>query len=217
MIKENDYQIVTAFKNSLLIAAFSVLLLIFLASMAAFAIQRRHNRITSLINGIFMLGLMIPVSILPTIWVLRGLHIYKSMFSIIMIETALNLPFSILLYRGFIGTIPVELEEAAVIDGSGKGQLFFRIIFPLLKPVTSTAVILNAVTVFNDFTNPLYFFPGKENATVQLTLYNFNSKFSSSFNLLFADVVLMIVPMLVLFLFFNKKIVEGMVAGSLKG
>lgn len=164
-----------------------------------------------------MLGLMIPVSILPTIWVLRGLHIYKSMFSIIMIETALNLPFSILLYRGFIGTIPVELEEAAVIDGSGKGQLFFRIIFPLLKPVTSTAVILNAVTVFNDFTNPLYFFPGKENATVQLTLYNFNSKFSSSFNLLFADVVLMIVPMLVLFLFFNKKIVEGMVAGSLKG
>lgn len=217
VIKENDYQIVTSFKNSLLIAAFSVLLLIFLASMAAFAIQRRHSRITSLINGIFMLGLMIPVSILPTIWVLRGLHIYKSMFSIIMIETALNLPFSILLYRGFIGTIPVELEEAAVIDGSGKGQLFFRIIFPLLKPVTSTAVILNAVTVFNDFTNPLYFFPGKENATVQLTLYNFNSKFSSSFNLLFADVVLMIVPMLVLFLIFNKKIVEGMVAGSLKG
>ena len=134
-----------------------------------------------------------------------------------MIETTLNLPFSIMLYRGFIGTIPIELEDAALIDGCGKLQLFFKIIFPLLKPVTSTAIILNAVTVFNDFTNPLYFFPGKENATIQLTLYNFNSKFSSSYNLLFADVVLIIIPMLIVFIIFNKKIVEGMVAGSVKG
>lgn len=217
VIQVNDYQIVTAFKNSLLIAVMSVSLLVFTASMAAFALQRRQGRWISVIGAIFMMGLMIPASILPTIWVLRVLHIYKSIFSIVMIETAFNLPFSILLYRGFIGTIPMELEEAAVIDGCNRRQLFFRVVFPLLKPVTATAVILNVVTIFNDFTNPLYFFPGKENATVQLTLYNFISKFSSSYNLLFADVVLITIPMLIVFLIFNKKIVEGMVAGSVKG
>lgn len=217
VIQVNDYQIVTAFKNSLLIAVMSVSLLVLTASMAAFALQRRQERWISVIGAIFMMGLMIPASILPTIWVLRVLHIYKSIFSIVMIETAFNLPFSILLYRGFIGTIPMELEEAAVIDGCNRRQLFFRVVFPLLKPVTATAVILNVVTIFNDFTNPLYFFPGKENATVQLTLYNFISKFSSSYNLLFADVVLITIPMLIVFLIFNKKIVEGMVAGSVKG
>lgn len=217
VIRENNFQILTAFKNSLLIAAFSVLLLVLMASMAAYTIQRRQGKAVKFINMVFMIGLMIPLSILPTIWLLRSLHIYKTMFSIIMIETTLNLPFSIMLYRSFIGTIPIELEEAALIDGCSKTQLFFRIIFPLLKPVTATAIILNAVTVFNDFTNALYFFPGKENATVQLTLYNFNSKFSSSYNLLFADVVLIIIPMLIVFLIFNKKIVQGMVAGSVKG
>ena len=217
VIRENDCQILTAFKNSCLIALFSVTILVFTSAMAAYTIQRRKNRITNIVGSAFMTGLMIPASILPTIWILQSLHIYKSMFSIVMIETALNLPFTILLYRGFMGTIPVELEEAGIIDGCGKLQLFFRIMFPLLKPVTATAIILDAVTVFNDFTNPLYFFPGKENATVQLTLYNFNSKFASSYNLLFADVVLITIPMLILFLIFNKKIVEGMVAGSVKG
>ena len=87
----------------------------------------------------------------------------------------------------------------------------------LLKPVKATVVILNAVTVFNDFTNPLYFLPGNKNATVQLTLYNFMGQFSSSYNMLFADVIVITIPMLILFIIFNKRIVDGMVAGSVKG
>ena len=78
-------------------------------------------------------------------------------------------------------------------------------------------IILTGVTTFNDFTNPLYFLPGAENTTVQMTLYNYKGQFASSFNLLFADIILITVPMLVLFIFFNKKIVDGMVAGSVKG
>ena len=91
------------------------------------------------------------------------------------------------------------------------------IIFPLLKPITATVIILNAVTIFNDFSTPLYFYPGADNATVQLTLYNFIGQFSSSYHLLFADVVLIVFPMLILFIIFNKKIVSGMVSGSVKG
>ena len=164
-----------------------------------------------------MMGLMIPAAILPTIKLLQVLHIYKTMFSMVMIETALQLPFTIMLYRGFMGTVPRELEEAAEIDGCGRFQTFFKIIMPLLKPITATVLILDAVTVFNDFTNPLYFLPGNENATVQLTLYNYKGQFASSYNLMFADILIITIPMLILFLLFNKKIVAGMVAGSVKG
>ena len=135
----------------------------------------------------------------------------------ILIEVALQIPFTIMLFRGFMSSIPIELEEAGYMDGCSKWKIFSAIIFPLLKPVTSTVIILNAVTIFNDFTNPLYFLPGAENATVQLTLYNFMGQYSSSYNMLFADVILITIPMLTLFIFFNKRIVEGMVAGAVKG
>lgn len=89
--------------------------------------------------------------------------------------------------------------------------------FPLLKPVSATVIILDAVTIFNDFQNPLYFFNGSKNATVQLTLYNFMGQFASEYNLLFADVIIITIPMLIIFLIFNRKIVDGMVAGAVKG
>lgn len=96
-------------------------------------------------------------------------------------------------------------------------QVFLQIINPLLKPIRATVIILTAVTTFNDFTNPLYFLPGAENTTVQLTLYNYKGQFASSYNLLFANIILITIPMLILFILFNKKIVAGMVAGSVKG
>ena len=159
---------------------------------------------------------MVPAAILPTIWMMQKMHIYKTLFGMIMIEVALQIPFTIMLYRGFMNSIPEELEEAGYIDGCSKLKLFTAIVFPLLKPVSATVIILNAVTIFNDFTNPLYFLPGAKNVTVQLTLYNFMGQYSSSYNLLFADVIIIIIPMLILFIFFNKRIVSGMVAGAVK-
>ncbi|MED4955457.1 hypothetical protein NYE69_16075 [Paenibacillus sp. FSL R5-0527] len=90
-------------------------------------------------------------------------------------------------------------------------------ILPLLKPVSATIIITQSVFIFNDFTNPLYFFPGSDNATVQLTLYNFTRQFVSQWNLLFADILIITIPMLLLFVIFNKQIVSGMVSGSVKG
>ncbi|HAT01923.1 MAG TPA: ABC transporter [Oribacterium sp.] len=217
VFKTNNYMLLTAFKNSFLITIFSVVILIITGAMAGYVIQRRRDRMVGALQAIFLMGLMIPAAILPTISLLQKLHIYKTMFSMIMIEVALQLPFTIMLYRGFMASIPRELEEAARIDGCGKFQTFFQIILPLLKPITATVIILDAVTVFNDFTNPLYFFPGNENATVQLTLYNFKGQFSSSYNLMFADILIITIPMFILFLIFNKRIVAGMVAGSVKG
>ena len=217
VIQARNYQLLTAFKNSALITFFSVVLLLVVGAMAGYIIQRRRDRAVRFISNVFMLGLMLPPAILPTIWVLQTLHIYKTFFSIVMIETVLNLPFTIMLYRGYISTIPRELEEAGYIDGCSRWKIFSQIVFPLLKPIHATVVILNAIYIFNDFTNPLYFYPGAENATVVLTLYNFIGQFQSSYNLLFADVVIIIIPMLILFIIFNKKIVNGMVAGAVKG
>lgn len=217
VFEANNYQIITAFKNSGLLVLGSVLVLIIVGSMGGYVLQRRKDRTMKVCNALIMTGLMVPAAILPTIWVLQRIHLYKTLTGMIFIEVALHIPFTVMLYRGFMSSIPVELEEAGYIDGCSRWKIFTRIIFPLLKPVTSTVIILNAVTIFNDFTNPLYFLPGAENATVQLTLYNFMGQYASSYNLLFADVILITIPMLILFIFFNKRIVDGMVAGAIKG
>ena len=216
VFKTNNYQILTAFKNSGSIVVGAVIILIVVGAMGGYVLQRRKDKTMQVINSLIMVGLMVPAAILPTIWVLQKIGLYKTLPGMIFIETALQIPFTIMLYRGFMGSIPVELEEAGYIDGCTSWNIFMRIIFPLLKPVTATVIILNAVTIFNDFTNPLYFLPGAKNATVQLTLYNFMGQYSNSYNMLFADVILITVPMLILFVFFNKRIVDGMVAGAVK-
>lgn len=217
VLNYNNHEIFRAFKNSLLLTVLSVLVLVVAGAMAGYVIQRRKSRVTSGMYALLLIGLMVPASILPTIWVLQLLGIYRSLFSIVMIEAALNLPFTFLLYRGFVATIPQELEEAGRIDGCSRLGIFVRIVMPLLKPVTATVIILNAVTIFNDFTNPLYFFSGPANITVQQTLYNYMGQFQSSYNLLFADVIIITLPMLVLFLLFNRQIIAGMVSGAVKG
>ncbi len=217
VIKHGNYQLVTAFKNSALLTLFTVLGLIVTGAMAGYVIQRRKGKLMTSIQSVIMLGLMIPASILPTIRMLQSMGIYKTMFSMVMIEIALQTPFTIMLYRGFMASIPVDLEEAASIDGCTRWQIFQKVIFPLLKPIQATIIILVGVQTFNDFTNPLYFLPGAANTTVQLTLYNYKGQLGNNYNLLFADIIIITVPMLILFLFFNKRIVAGMVAGAVKG
>lgn len=217
VIKTDRYAVLRAFVNSGMITLLSVLGLIVLCSMAGYVLQRRRGRLTATVNAVVLIGLMVPPAILPTIWVMQAIGAFKTIPGMALVEIALQIPFTIMLYRGFMSSIPPDLEEAAIIDGCGRWRLFFRIIFPLLKPVTATITILNAVTVFNDFTNPLYFLPGGDNVTVQLTLYRFMGRFDNSFNMLFADVIMITLPMLIIFIVFNRKIVAGMVAGAVKG
>ena len=95
--------------------------------------------------------------------------------------------------------------------------MFFSVILPLLRPVVVTVIVVQSVAVFNDFINPLYFLPGDENATVQLTLYNFQSQFNTTYNLLFMNILLITIPPLIMFMFFNRRIVAGLTAGAVKG
>lgn len=217
VLQTNNGIVIRAFSNSVIITALSILLMVLLCSMAGFVLQRKKDRVGTISNFIVLTGLMIPPAIVPTIWIMRSLGIYNSIHGMILMEVVLNCSFACILYRGYMTTIPRELDEAAVIDGCDSAHLFSRIIFPLLQPITATVIVLSAVNIFNDFVNPLYFLSGAKNATVQQTLYYFNGRFVSEWNLLFADIMLITIPPLILFIFFNKRIVSGMVAGAIKG
>ena len=191
--------------------------MVVLSAMVAFVLQRRRNKWTALVNGLVLSGLIIPPAVVPTIWVLEGLGLFPTMLGLVLVEVAFGLSFSVLLFRAFIATIPKELDEAALIDGASPWRLFFSVIFPLLRSVSVTVVIVQSVKIFNDFVDPLYFLPGDENATVQLTLFNFSSQFSTQYHLLFTDILLITIPPLIMFIFFNRRIVAGMTAGAIKG
>ncbi|MEV0383211.1 carbohydrate ABC transporter permease [Nonomuraea sp. NPDC050643] len=217
VIEARDYVLLRAFVNSTILTVASVALIVVFSAMAAFVLQRRAGKVGRVADFLVLSGLIIPPAIVPTIWLLQALGLFKTMPGLILVEVAFGLSYAVLLFRAFIAAIPRELDEAAMIDGCDGLRLFFRVILPLLRPVTITVVLTSSVAVFNDFVNPLYFLPGDDNATVQLTLYNFQSQYNTQWNLLFMDIVLITIPPLLLFVFFNRKIVAGMTAGAIKG
>jgi raffinose/stachyose/melibiose transport system permease protein len=212
-----DYLLVIAFINSIVLTVASVAILVVLSAMVAYVLQRRQSRWNGVVNFLVLSGLIIPPAVVPTIWVLQELGLFKTLSGLILIEVAFGLSFCILLFRAFVATIPRDLDQAAIIDGAGPTRLFFKIIFPLLRSVIVTVIVVQSVAIFNDFTNPLYFLPGDENATVQLTVFNFQSQYNTQYNLLFADILLITIPPLLMYMFLNKRIVEGMTAGAVKG
>lgn len=212
-----DNRVLLALWNSTLLTVFSVLLVVLLSALVAYVMQRRLDGMAAIASTVMLLGLIVPPAVVPTIFLLQWLGIYKTLFGLIMIEVALQMPFAILVFRAFMGSIPRELDEAAIIDGASPLQVFFSVILPLLRPAIVTVVVITAVTVYNDFTLPLYFLPGSENVTVQLTLYTFISQFSSQWHLLFADVVVITIPPLIMFIFFQRQIVSGLTAGAVRG
>jgi len=217
VLAARDYIVIVAFINSTILTVASVTVMVVLAAMAAFVLQRRKSRWNTLINLVVLSGLVIPPAVVPTIWVLQKVGLFKTMPGLILVEIAYGLAFCVLLFQAFISTIPRELDEAAIIDGAGPLSLFFRVVFPLLRPIIITIVVVQSVFVWNDFANPLYFLPGDENATVQLTLFNFQSQYNTSTNLLFMDILLVTVPPLIMFMFFQRQIVSGMTTGAVKG
>ncbi len=217
VFQARDYMLIIAFINSTILTISSVALMVVLGAMVAYVLARRRSRLNPLINALVLAGLIIPPAVVPTIWVMQSLGLFKTLPGLILIEVAFGLSFTILVMRAFIATIPREIDEAAIVDGAGPLQLFFRVIFPLLRSVIVTIVVVQAIFVFNDFQNPLYFLPGDQNATVQLTLFNFQSQFVTSYNLLFANILIITVPMLILYLVFQRQIVAGMTAGAVKG
>ncbi len=217
VIQFRDYRMLLALWNSTVLTVGSVILIVILAAGVAFVIQRRNDRMASLVSTLMLSGLIIPPAVVPTIFLLQEIGLYKTIIGLIFVEVAIQLPFAVLLLRAFMASIPREIDEAAIIDGASPWQLFMYVILPLLRPAIITIVVVSAVVIYNDFTLPLYFLPGAENVTAQLTLFSFISQFSSRWDLLFADVIIITIPPLVMYIFFQRQIVAGLTSGAVKG
>ena len=217
VLTARDGIVVTSLRNSFILTIASVALIVFVSSMVAFVHQRRKDRVSSLVSVLVLAGLIIPPAVVPTIFVLQALGLFKTMTGLILIHLAFAMPFAVIVLRAFVGTIPREIDEAAIVDGASPMTLFFRVIFPLIRPAVITVIVVNAVLIYNDFVYALYFLPGDENATVQLTLFNFQSQFLTQWNLLFMQVVLITIPPLIMFILFSRKIVSGLATGAVKG
>lgn len=217
VFEARNYMLVTAMVNSTVLTVTSVAGMVIVAAMVGFVLQRRRSRINGFVNAAVLMGLIVPPAVVPTIWVLQSIGLFKTLPGLILVEMTFGISFCVLLFRAFMSTVPKTLDEAAIIDGCGPIRLFFQVILPLLKPTVVTVIVVQSVAVFNDFVHPLYFLPGEKNATVQLTLYNFMSQYSTQWNLLFMNILLITIPPLLVFLFFNRQIVAGMTSGAVKG
>lgn len=209
-----------ALRNNLIITGCAVILLLIFASMAAYVIARSPRKLFQRMYSVFMIGLIVPfqIAIIPLYRIISGLHLMNTLPGVILIDVfCINLPLSIFLFRGFINTVPKELEEAAYIDGCGVFHTFWRIIFPLLKPIVSTVAILDALAVWNDFMTPLLFLQSPEKGVLLQEVYKNVGPFSTNWTSFFPMLVLATLPLVVFYLIMQKSIIEGVVAGSVKG
>lgn len=209
-----------ALKNNLIITVVAVVFLVFFASMAAYVIARSKKKIFRVMYSIFLVGLIIPfqIAIVPLYQIISGLHLMNTHMGVILVSVfCINLPLSIFLLRGFINTVPIELEEAAFMDGCGTFRCFWVIIFPLLKPIISTVVILNTLAIWNDFLTPLLFLQSPEKQVLLQEVYKNVGPFATNWTAFFPMLVMSTLPLVIFYIFMQKRVIEGVVAGSVKG
>jgi raffinose/stachyose/melibiose transport system permease protein len=208
----------TAFVNNIIITVVSVLVVLVIGAMASYPLARFQTKLNKIMYVVFISALIVPpLSILVPLYQfivdLGGLNSY---WAIICLNVTFNLPMTIFLFTGFISTIPRELDEAAMIDGASRVGLFFKIILPLLKPVTVTVVILTGVAVWNDYQFSVFFLQSSEKATLTVALSTFFSQYNNSLGWVAAGSLVAMLPITVLYLFLQRYFIQGMAAGAVK-
>lgn len=203
--------------NSVFLTTVVVLICLIISALCAFVLSRRKNRYTKAADMLFKMGMIAPMSVIPTLLLMQKLHLSGTYLSAILLYTAINLPWAVFIYSNFMRALPRTLEEAAIIDGCGPFRLFMNIVFPLLKNVTVTNIVVIAMGVWNDFMIPIYFFTSSSKWTLPMSVYNFYGLYFRDWNYVFADLIITSLPMVLLYLFAQKYIVSGLMAGSVKG
>lgn len=210
-----------AFLITLGITAVSVTLIVLISSLAAWILVRRKSRMSGWIFMLFVAAMLIPFQsvMYPLINFMDKLNL-KNVPGLIIMYCGFGMSLSIFLYHGFIKGIPQEIEEAALIDGANPFQLFFKIVFPLMRPITVTVVILNAMWIWNDYLLPYLVIGNSATKTLTLELYYAKmlaGQYGNPWELIFPAVLVSVIPIIIIFLFLQKHIVKGISAGAVKG
>lgn len=207
-----------AFWNSLIITVLSNIGLVVISSMAAWKMVRTPGRFSRVLFILFVSAMVIPFQtvMIPLMKLGGALNITNSVPGLIMMYFGFGVPLSLFLYHGFVKTVPREIEESALIDGCSQFGVFWRIVFPLLKPITVTVVILNTLWIWNDFLLPLLVLQDAELKTIPLATSSFFAQYTKQWDMGLAALVLGITPVIIFFLFLQKHIIKGIASGSIK-
>ncbi|ADF39671.1 carbohydrate ABC transporter permease [Priestia megaterium] len=214
----NQMNYLKVLSNSLIITVISNAVLVIFCSMAAYMLVRTKKKISSVIFMAFVAAMVIPFQsiMIPLVKVAGNLNLLNSIWGIVIMYLGFGSGMTIFLYHGFIKGIPVELEEAAIIDGCSRLGVFWRIVFPLLKPITVTVVILNSLWIWNDFLLPSLVLQDPELRTIPLATFFFFGQYTKQWDLALAALVISIIPLLIFFFAMQKHIVKGITSGSIK-
>jgi raffinose/stachyose/melibiose transport system permease protein len=206
-----------ALLNSTFVTVVSVLIIVAVSSLAAYTLARVTQRWSHVVFYVVMIGLLLPfqLALLPLYTTIRDLNLIGSLWSLILFYSGLQVPFATFLYVGFLRTLPRDYEEAALLDGASPLVAFRRVVFPLLRPITGTVIILNAVFVWNDFFTPLLYLSGTDTATMPLAISTFVAQYTSNFNVVFAGLLIGILPVLTVYFLMQRSIIKGF-SGGLK-
>ena len=210
-------KLLTGFTNSMIYALVSTTAGVLLCAMAAYILSRKRTKINNFIYYFFICGLFFPVNYVTLVRVFQWMHLTNTHLGIVLVFTSAMIPFCVFTIYSFVETIPRELDEAAVIDGARPTALFFRVVLPLLKPTLMTCFILQFMGVWNDFLTPLYLSSKSKLFPMTMSVYQFFGKESSYWNLVFADIVLTIIPVVIVYAIGQKYIIGGVTAGAVKG
>ena len=210
-------KLVGSFFNSLLYAGVGTVLTVLFGSMAAYVFSRRRSKGMAAIYMFVVLGMVIPINYVTLTQVMQVTHLTNTSVGIILLYMALQTPFTVFLIYGFVSKIPVELDEAAILDGCNPWQLYWRVIFPMLKSAIVTSGVLCFLNCWNEFMMPLYFLHSSEKWPMTLAIYNFFGQYEMKWNLICADVLLTCAPVIIIYLICQKYIVGGQTAGAVKG
>lgn len=214
-----------ALSNSLLVTTISIVLIIIFSSMSAWAIVRSSSKIANFVLYTFVATMLVPFQsvMIPLMQYMSGWEIkainfsmIDSFYGLIFMYIGFGTSLSVFLYHGFIKAIPRSLEEAAMIDGCNKFQVFWKIVFPNLKPITVTVAILNVIWIWNDYLLPSLVLRSPSLRTIPLSTFYFFGEFTIQWNLAMAGLVLTIIPIIIFYLFLQKYIIKGVMDGAVK-
>jgi len=209
----------TAIKHSVILTVVSEVLIVCIVPMAAFAMERRQTRVTKLIYMYFLAGMMIPFHLymFPLFKEMKMFGIFGTLAGPIVCYLSGSVAFGSLLYCSFLKGVPLEIEEAAEIDGCSPFQTFWQVTFPLLGPCTASMVVLNGLGIWNDFLMPYLALPSDKAKTITVEVYSFVGQYTARWDIVFAGTVCSIVPALIIFIMLQKYFVKGITAGAAKG
>ncbi|WP_141506510.1 carbohydrate ABC transporter permease [Paenibacillus luteus] len=209
---------VSAFSNSVVITVVSVVLISFLAAMTAHYFVRNQTKLNQYTFFLMVAAMIIPFQaiMIPLVKIYGSIGFLNSKWALIYMYAGFGSPLAVFIYHGFVKSIPAELEEAALIDGCTRTQTFFRIVFPVLAPTTVTIAILNVLWIWNDFLLPSLVLISPDERTLPLSTFYFFGTYTVDYGPLMAGLMLTILPVLVVYLFAQKYIIQGVMQGSIK-